>query len=122
MSAAMAHNLGRIMRSLIGAGKPRYAAVLAERLCFIYFAIEAAVNRLMSEHHGDCTPGCTVFVWMTEIETFHEEIMSKGYRYNRPGIEDTFYDAKCVQVTDPFGNRIRFNENMKAESEDEPRD
>ena len=46
MSAAMAHNLGRIMRSLIGAGKPRYAAVLAERLCFIYFTIEAAVNRL----------------------------------------------------------------------------
>jgi transposase len=46
MSAAMAHNLGRIMRSLIGAGKPRYAAVLAERLCFLYFIIEAAVNRL----------------------------------------------------------------------------
>ena len=47
MTAAMAYNLGRIMRSLIGAGKPRYAAVLAERLCFIYFAIEAACNRLM---------------------------------------------------------------------------
>lgn len=28
----------------------------------------------------------------------------------RPGIEKTFYDAKCVQVIDPFGNRIRFNE------------
>ena len=46
MTAAMAHNLGRIMRSLIGAGKPRYAAVLAERLCFIYFTIDAAYNRL----------------------------------------------------------------------------
>jgi len=46
MTAAMAHNLGRIMRSLIGAGKPRYAAVLAERLCFIYFTMEAAVKRL----------------------------------------------------------------------------
>ncbi len=48
MTAAMAHNLGRIMRSLIGAGKPRYAAVLAERLRFIYFTMEAAVNRLTS--------------------------------------------------------------------------
>ena len=48
MTAAMAHNLGRIMRLLIGAGKPRYAAVLAERLCFIYFAIEAAFNQLES--------------------------------------------------------------------------
>ena len=47
MSAAMAHNLGRIMRSLIGAGKPRYAAVLAERLRFIYFNILAAYQRLL---------------------------------------------------------------------------
>ena len=46
MTAAMAHNLGCIMRSLIGAGKPRCTAVLAERLCFLYFTIETAVNRL----------------------------------------------------------------------------
>jgi len=46
MTAAMAHNLGRIMRSLIGAGKPRYAAVLAERLCFIYFTMETAMSWL----------------------------------------------------------------------------
>jgi hypothetical protein len=24
-----------------------------------------------------------------------------------------FYGAKCVQVIDPFGNRIRFNEDLK---------
>lgn len=35
-TVAMAYNLGRIMRSLTGAGKPRYLAVLAERLCLIY--------------------------------------------------------------------------------------
>ena len=40
MSAAMAHNLGRTMRKLVGAGKPRYAAVLAERFCFIYLTIK----------------------------------------------------------------------------------
>lgn len=34
------------MRSLIGADKPRHAAVLAERICFIYLTMEAAVNRL----------------------------------------------------------------------------
>ena len=33
----MAFNLGRIMRSLIGAGKPRYLAVLTERLRLIHF-------------------------------------------------------------------------------------
>ena len=46
MSAAMAFNLGRIMRSLIGAGKPRYAAVLAQRALFIYFTILKRTRRL----------------------------------------------------------------------------
>jgi hypothetical protein len=68
----------------------------------------------LTEHHGDCCPGSTVFVWMTGIDEFHREITGKGYKYLRPGIETTFYYAKCVQVIDPFGNRIRFNEDLKA--------
>lgn len=38
MSAAMAYNLGRIMRSLIGAGKPRHAVVLAARAVSVLWA------------------------------------------------------------------------------------
>ena len=59
LSAAMAHNLGRIMRSLVGAGKPRYAAVLAERLCFIYFATQGVIRgiqrfwKLSEQHHQE---------------------------------------------------------------------
>src|SRR6478735_3774683 len=45
----------------------------------------------LSEHHGDCCPGSTVFVWMTGIEAFHREITDKGYPFMRPGIETTFY-------------------------------
>ena len=41
MSAAMAFNLGRIMRSLVGAGKPRYLAVLAERTLSSQFLTQA---------------------------------------------------------------------------------
>jgi uncharacterized glyoxalase superfamily protein PhnB len=67
----------------------------------------------LSEHHGDGCPGSTVFVWMAGVEQFHREIAGKGYKYLRPGLETTFYDARCVQVTDPFGNRIRFNEDLK---------
>src|SRR6185437_7249408 len=66
----------------------------------------------LSEHHGDCCPGSTVFVWMTELEPFHREITAKNYGYLRPGIETTFYGAKCMTVIDPFGNRIRFNEKL----------
>ena len=39
LTAAMAFNLGRIMRLLVGAGKPRHLAVLAERLCLTYFVM-----------------------------------------------------------------------------------
>jgi uncharacterized glyoxalase superfamily protein PhnB len=67
----------------------------------------------LSEHHGDCCPGSTVFVRMTGIEEFHREVTAKGYKYLRPGIETTFYGARCVEVIDPFGNRIRFNEDLK---------
>jgi len=69
----------------------------------------------LTEHHGDCCPGSTVFVWMTGIEEFHKEISSKGYGFMRPGLETTFYNSRSVQVTDPFGNRIRFNERLKPE-------
>jgi hypothetical protein len=67
----------------------------------------------LSEHHGDACPGSTIFVWVTGIEEFHREIAGRNYRYLRPGLETTFYDAKCVQVIDPFGNRIRFNEDLE---------
>ena len=73
----------------------------------------AGLTLHLSEHHGDACPGSTVFVWMTGIEEFHREITGKGYKYLRPGIETAFYDARCVQVIDPFGNRIRFNEALK---------
>ena len=53
---------------------------------------------------------------MTGIEEFHREVTAKGYKYLRPGIETTFYNSKAVEVIDPFGNRIRFNENMKSTS------
>jgi hypothetical protein len=39
LSAAMAFNLGRILRLLIGAGKPRHARLLAERALFALFTI-----------------------------------------------------------------------------------
>lgn len=70
----------------------------------------------LTEHYGDCCPGSTVFLWMKGIEEFHQELSTKKYKYLRPGIETTFYDSKCVEVIDPFGNRIRFNENLKPEN------
>ncbi|MCA9036070.1 MAG: VOC family protein [Planctomycetaceae bacterium] len=69
----------------------------------------------LTEHHGDCTPGSKVFVWMQGIDAFHENITSRGYEYMRPALEPTSYGSRCVEVTDPFGNRISFNEKTPIE-------
>jgi hypothetical protein len=67
----------------------------------------------LSEHHGDACPGSTVFVRLTGIEELHAELTAKHYKYLRPGIEIAPWNAKCMEVTDPFGNRLRFNGDVK---------
>jgi catechol 2,3-dioxygenase-like lactoylglutathione lyase family enzyme len=67
----------------------------------------------LTEHHGDCSPGATVFLRVTALEQFHNELSKKNYRYQRPGIELAPWNAKLMQLTDPFGNRLRFNEDLK---------
>jgi catechol 2,3-dioxygenase-like lactoylglutathione lyase family enzyme len=68
----------------------------------------------LSEHHGDCCPGSKVFVQTECIEAIHQELSKKDYRYNRPAIEVVPWNAKCLEVIDPFGNRILFNEYQKS--------
>jgi len=63
----------------------------------------------LSEHHGDATPGSTAFVSMHGIRAFHDEIMDRPYANNRPGVEQMPWGLQ-IEVTDPFGNRIRFCE------------
>ncbi|MBL8583641.1 MAG: VOC family protein [Rhizobiaceae bacterium] len=69
-----------------------------------------ALTLHVSEHHGDATPGSSVFVWMTGLRDFHAEIMARPYPNMRPGIEEMPWDAWCVTVLDPFGNSLKFNE------------
>ena len=66
----------------------------------------------LTEHHGDCCPGSAVFVWMTGLEAFHQEITVKPNKPINPGVEDAPWDARLMKVTDPFGNRILFNEKL----------
>ncbi len=71
----------------------------------------------LTEHHGDCCPGAAVFVTMQGLDAFYQEITSKAYKFLRPGINDTPYNARAINVTDPFGNRLSFNEyNQQAEA------
>lgn len=76
-----------------------------------YIEVErGGVTLHLSEHHGDATPGSQTFIWCTGIKEYHEELIGKNYKFNRPGLEETFYEARAFTVHDPFGNRICFNE------------
>jgi hypothetical protein len=68
----------------------------------------------LSEHYGDACPGSTVFIRMTGIEALHAELTARHYKYLRPGLEIVPWNAKCMEVIDPFGNRLRFNEDLPA--------
>lgn len=63
----------------------------------------------LSEHHGDGSPGANIFVRMQGIDSLHQEINSRKYRFLRPGIEIQSW-GRVLAVIDPFGNRIQFCE------------
>jgi catechol 2,3-dioxygenase-like lactoylglutathione lyase family enzyme len=67
----------------------------------------------LTEHHGDGCPGSTVFVRTAGLEPLHREVTAKGYRYMRPGLETAPWNARVMEVIDPFGNRLRFSEDLR---------
>ncbi|WP_431283181.1 glyoxalase superfamily protein [Humitalea sp. 24SJ18S-53] len=78
------------------------------------FPLYAQVSRAglvlhLSGHHGDATPGSTVFVRMHGVRAYQQELARRNYKHNKPGVEDAPWGL-VMTVTDPFSNRIRFCE------------
>jgi len=68
----------------------------------------------LTEHHGDCSPGARAYIDKFEnLKDYHKHLLSKQYKFNRPGLEKTPWNPKtlCMDVIDPFGNRLSFNSN-----------
>jgi uncharacterized glyoxalase superfamily protein PhnB len=66
----------------------------------------------LSEHHGDCSPGAGLRIKTDNIRVLHARLNAKPYKFARPGLETPPWNTLEVQVTDPFGNRITFFENL----------
>ena len=64
----------------------------------------------LSEHHSDAIPGAAVLISMKGIAEYHRELSAKDYRYYKPGIEEMPWNARVMQIIDPFGNKLRFSE------------
>jgi hypothetical protein len=64
----------------------------------------------LTEHHGDCSPGARVYIEYKGLKEYHTELIGKKYKYGRPGLEGAFWKDKCMEVIDPFFNKLTFNE------------
>ena len=42
------------------------------------------------------------------VEFLGDELLAKGYKFARPGIDDTPWGTREMSVRDPFGNRLTF--------------
>ena len=80
----------------------------------LYMGVSRAGIALhLSEHHGDASPGSTVYVPMLGVHALHKELNDKKYGYGRPGLERQAW-GDILTVHDPFGNRIRFSQDPPA--------
>lgn len=80
---------------------------------YLQISLEGIVLHL-TEHHGDCTPGARAFISKFEnLKDYHKRILSKQYKFNRPGLGKAPWNPNtlCMEVIDPFGNRLSFNSN-----------
>lgn len=64
----------------------------------------------LTEHHGDCTPGGKVYIECKGLQAYHKELTDKRYAYNAPGLETAPWKSLCMEVVDPFGNKLLFSE------------
>lgn len=67
----------------------------------------------LTEHHGDCTPGSKVYIECSGLSNYHRNLLEKKYEYNAPGLEIAPWKALCMEVIDPFGNKLLFSESQK---------
>ena len=88
------------------------------------FPLYAQVSRAglvlhLSEHHGDATPGAAVFLPVEGIAALHAELIARDYAYARPGLDTVDWGVQ-MQISDPFGNTLRFCERRSTRTEPAP--
>ncbi len=75
----------------------------------LYAQVSRGRARLhLSEHHGDGTPGSVVWIAVDDIDAWQAELAATEYRFAKPGRPEDGPDGREFEVTDPFGNILRF--------------
>lgn len=62
----------------------------------------------LSEHHGDGTPGTVTWVPVGDLADLHSEVHRRAHPRLNPGIDREAPGGPTMEITDPFGNVLRF--------------
>ena len=66
----------------------------------------------LSEHHGDASPGAAIRIEWPELASLQQQLIAKQYGFARPGLELQPWGMREMRITDPFGNRLVFFEDI----------
>ncbi len=69
-----------------------------------------SVKLHLTEHQGDCNTGAKVFIEFSYLKEFHKELIAKRYPFSKPVIQEAPWNAITMEVIDPFGDKLLFNE------------
>ncbi len=62
----------------------------------------------LSEHYGDCNSGSALRIETDDVDSLNRDLLAKSYKYARPGVHDTPWKTREMDLKDPFGNRLVF--------------
>ena len=62
----------------------------------------------LSEHHGDGSPNGVVWLPVADVVGLHRELLGRPNAPVRPGLDADAPGGPTIQVTDPYGNVLRF--------------
>jgi len=66
----------------------------------------------LSEHYGDGSPGAKLLIHIDDVDALHAELATRPNPRMRPGVEVAPWNARVMEVIDPFGNRLVFNQDL----------
>jgi len=65
------------------------------------------LSLFLSEHGGDCQCGGAAYLFVPDVDAWHQDFTSRGVR-PESAPEDEPYGVREMCVVDPDGNRLRF--------------
>ncbi|QIF00193.1 glyoxalase superfamily protein [Roseimicrobium sp. ORNL1] len=69
----------------------------------------------LTEHHGDCTPGSKAVIHIDDADALHQEItVTRRHPRMNPSVQTMPWNAKVVEVMDPFGNKLWFHQSLES--------